>query len=124
MGKVKITVGDISLIGELRDTKLARKISEALPIESVADTWGDEIYFTIPIEVEALEYPQKTVKIGDLAYWPQGNAFCIFFGRTPISFSKEKISPASEVEVIGILKKGFEKLKKVRPGQLVRVEAA
>ena len=123
MGKIKITVGEISIEAELKDTKLANKILEALPLEGVANTWGYEIYFSIPIEAKA-EHPRKSVKIGDLAYWPPGNAFCLFYGRTPISATDEEILPASEVEVIGKMKRGFEKLKKVRSGQLVKIEKA
>lgn len=123
MKKIKITVSDVSIEGELNETKLANKVWEALPIEGVANTWGYEIYFSIPIEAEA-EHPRKTVKLGDLAYWPPGNAFCMFYGRTPISATEEEIFPASEVEVIGRMKKDFTKLKKVRSGELVKIEKA
>lgn len=121
--KIKIAIGEVSLTGELRDTKLAKKIFEALPIEGVGSTWGYEIYFSIPIEAEA-EFPQKAVRIGDLAYWPPGNAFCLFYGRTPISATEDEILPASEVEVIGKFKGDIEALKKVHSGQMVKIEKA
>jgi len=123
MAEIKITVGEISVEAELNDTKIANKILEALPLEGVGNTWGYEIYFAIPVEAKA-ENPRKSVKIGDLAYWPPGNAFCLFYGRTPISATEEEILPASEVEVIGKMKKDFLKLKKVQSGQLVKIEKA
>lgn len=123
MSKIKITVDKFTVEGELRDTKLAKKIFEALPIKGVANTWGYEIYFSIPIEAKA-EYPRRSVKIGDLAYWPPGNAFCLFYGRTPISATEDEILPASEVEVVGKFKGDLEALKKVHSGQMVKIEKA
>src|SRR4030042_5816859 len=103
MSKIKIIIGDFSVEGELLETRLAQKIFEALPLEGMGNTWGQEIYFSIPLEAQA-EHPRKVVQIGDLAYWPPGNAFCLFYGRTPISGSEEEILPASEVGVVGKMK--------------------
>ena len=83
-------------------------------------TWGDEIYFGIPVKVAA-ESPQETVAMGDLAYWPPGSAFCIFFGPTPASRGQE-IRPASEVDVFGRIDGDATVFKKVRSGTPVVVE--
>ena len=97
--RIKITAGDVSARAELNETETARAIWEALPIEGRADTWGDEIYFSIPVRLET-EKGQATVELGDLGYWAPGTAFCIFFGPTPMSRGDE-IRPASPVTVFG-----------------------
>ena len=100
MGKrIRITAGAIEAEAELNDTRTAQAIWEALPIKSHVNLWGDEIYFSIPVNLK-LETGQEVVSIGDLGYWPDGNAFCIFFGPTPVSQGDE-IRPASPVTVFG-----------------------
>ena len=111
---------EASLTDESPDT--ARRIWEALPIEARANTWGDEIYFGIPVDADP-ENPREVVDLGDLAYWPPGNAFCIFFGRTPASRGDE-IRPASAVNVFGKVKGDPKVFKKVRSGERVRIERA
>lgn len=96
---IKITAGDVSAQAELNETETARAIWEALPIKGRANTWGDEIYFSIPVQLE-VEKGQATVELGDLGYWAPGTAFCIFFGPTPMSRGDE-IRPASPVTVFG-----------------------
>jgi len=97
--KIRITAGAIETTAELNYTKTAQAIWEALPIEGRVNLWGDEIYFSIPLSLK-LEAGQELVNIGDLGYWPDGNAFCIFFGPTPASHGDE-IRPASPVTVFG-----------------------
>jgi hypothetical protein len=97
--QIKITAGDVSAQAELNETETAKAIWEALPIEGRANTWGDEIYFSIPVHLET-EQGQATVELGDLGYWAPGTAFCIFFGPTPMSRGDE-IRPASPVTVFG-----------------------
>jgi hypothetical protein len=98
----------------------AKAVWEALPIEARANTWGDEIYFGIPVKVGP-ENPREVVELGDIAYWPPGNAFCIFFGRTPASRGDE-IRPASAVNVFGKVEGDPKVFKKVRSGDTVRIE--
>jgi hypothetical protein len=97
--QIKITAGDVSAQAELNETETARAVWEALPIQGRANTWGDEIYFSIPVQLET-EKGQATVELGDLGYWSPGTAFCIFFGPTPVSRGDE-IRPASPVTVLG-----------------------
>ncbi len=97
---MKITVGALSMEAQLSDTPTAREIFDALPLTASFSTWGDEIYFSIPVEAELDATAAETVEMGDLGYWPTGRAFCIFFGPTPMS-TTGKIVPASAVNVVG-----------------------
>ena len=118
--KIKITAGDVSMEAELNDSKTADLIWEALPIKENGSTWGDEIYFSIPVQAKS-ENPQEVVEMGDIAYWPPGTAFCIFFGPTPASRGNE-IRPASVVNVVGKLLGNPKDFKKVRSGAEVLLE--
>ncbi|MGC8659893.1 MAG: cyclophilin-like fold protein [Desulfomonilaceae bacterium] len=100
MMKINIKIGNKSLLAELNESPTAKKILEALPFTSSFNTWGDEIYFSVPVDSHLDETSKEVVEIGDLGYWPPGSAFCIFFGMTPMS-SPGKIKPASAVNVIG-----------------------
>ena len=122
---ILIQVGDEVFAARLcpeRSPETVRRILEALPIQATANQWGDEIYFNIPVDVGE-ENAVAQVKVGDLGYWPAGNCFCIFYGRTPMSPSEEQIVPASPVNVIGTID-GPERLKAHRPGETVTIRAA
>jgi len=97
--KIRIIAGAIEAEAELNDTRTAQAIWETLPIKGHVNLWGDEIYFSIPLSLN-LEAGQGVVNIGELGYWPDGNAFCIFFGPTPVS-QRDEIRPASPVTVFG-----------------------
>ena len=120
--RIRITAGTVQAEGELADNSTARMVAEALPISASARTWGDEIYFPIPVEAE-LEDGKEVVEMGDLGYWPPGNAFCIFFGPTPASRGEE-IRPASAVTVVGKVDGDATVFKAVASGAAVVVEAA
>lgn len=120
MKKIKIKAGNVEVDAKLEETSLAEKIYNSLPISSKVNTWGDEIYFEIPVD-EKIENGVKEVEKGDIAYWPDGRCMCLFFGPTPISHSG-KIIPASEVEIFGKIIKGIEKLKEVKSGEEIFVE--
>ena len=106
----------------LDGSRTARAIWDALPIEASAQTWGDEIYFRIPVALPEDE-AREVVERGDLGYWPPGQAFCIFFGPTPASRGDE-IRPASAVNVFGHLDGDAAAFKSVRAGTRVRLERA
>ncbi len=114
---IVITAGSIRLEAELNDTFTAKAISNILPITAAANTWGDEIYFSMPITLE-LENGQEVVDLGDLGYWPPGGAFCIFYGLTPASQGDE-IRPASAVTIIGKVQGDVTALKQTRVEQVV-----
>jgi uncharacterized protein len=98
--RIAIQIGTLSMEAELNDTSTAQTIAAALPLRSSFNTWGDEIYFAIPINATLDDSAQEVVELGALGYWPPGKAFCIFFGQTPAS-QPGKIMPASAVNVIG-----------------------
>lgn len=118
---IRIRAGEVEVSAALNDSETARKVAGALPIEARANTWGDEIYFGIPVTCGE-EDPKETVDMGDLGYWPPGSAFCIFFGPTPASRGSE-IRPASPVNTIGRVEGDPTALKAVRSGEMVRIEA-
>ena len=121
MGRaIRIIAGDVVASAELNETRTAAAIWTALPIEARGQTWGDEIYFGIGVQAEA-ETPKEVVGVGDLAYWPPGSAFCIFFGPTPMSRGDE-IRPASAVTVVGRVLGEATVFKKVAAGTLMRLE--
>ena len=119
--RIRITAGGTQAEGELADNGTGRKVAEALPISASARTWGDEIYFAIPVEAE-LEDGQEIVEMGDLGYWPPGHAFCIFFGPTPASRGAE-IRPASAVTIIGRVEGDATAFRATASGEAVVVEA-
>lgn len=118
--KITITVKDVKMSAELNDSETAQKIWKALPIEGSVNTWGDEIYFSISVNV-GLENAKAVVSEGDLGYWPPGNAFCIFFGLTPASQGDE-IRPASPVNIFGKIIGDPKVFKKVSSGAKIIIE--
>ncbi len=121
MKQITITAGDVKLPAELNDSPTAQKIWEALPIEGQANTWGDEIYFEIPVVAEEEPNARADVEVGTLGYWPPGHAFCIFFGPTPASASA-KPRAASPVNIVGQVAGDATRFRTVRAGSPVRIE--
>jgi hypothetical protein len=123
--RIKITTESTGPVeAEITDENpvTARAILDALPIKGRANTWGEEIYFMVSVESD-VENPKVIVELGDLAFWPPGNAFCIFFGPTPMSKGDE-IRPASEVNVFGRIIGDPKVFKRVRSGEEVTIETA
>lgn len=120
--RIKITAGSVKADAVLDDTATAQAVWDALPLAIAGETWGDEIYFGIPVKAKP-EAPRETVELGDLAYWPPGSAFCIFFGPTPMSRGAE-IRPASAVNVFGRVVGDPMVFKKVAAGTIIRIERA
>ncbi|HET8576310.1 MAG TPA: cyclophilin-like fold protein [Methylomirabilota bacterium] len=120
--RIRITAGSVAADAVLNDSATATAVWQALPLAVAGETWGDEIYFSIPVTAKS-ESPRETVEMGDLGYWPPGSAFCIFFGPTPASRGSE-IRPASPVNVLGRVLGDPTVFKKVRSGTTVRVERA
>ena len=118
--RIRIKAGSVNAEAVLDESATAQAVWDALPLSVAGQTWGDEIYFSIPVKAKP-ESPRETVERGDLAYWPPGTAFCIFFGPTPMSQGDE-IRPASAVNVFGRLDCDPGIFKKVRSGTTVRVE--
>ena len=88
-------------LDESKSPKTTRAILDSLPIKVKINRWGDELYTDkTPILAEE-ENPQSVVYLLDVAYWPEGNAICLFLGPTPISKESNKILPYSPVNIIG-----------------------
>ncbi|HEV2358198.1 MAG TPA: cyclophilin-like fold protein [bacterium] len=119
---ITITAGKITATATLGAGRTADAIWNALPLEARASTWGDEIYFSIPVTCDP-ESPREVVEMGDLGYWPPGSAFCIFFGPTPASRDRE-IRPASPVNVFGRIQGDATVFKAVRSGTTVTIGRA
>ena len=115
--------GDVSVTAALNDSRTARLLWDALPLEGSGNTWGDEIYFRIGVQSDEEEDASDVVEMGAVAYWPPGQALCLFFGRTPASRGDE-IRAASAVNVMGAIEGDATVLKQVRSGVMVSVEKA
>jgi uncharacterized protein len=120
--RIAIRIGTLSMEAELNETPTAQKIAAALPLRTSFNTWGDEIYFAIPVDADLDNSAQDVVELGDLGYWPPGKAWCIFFGQTPVS-QPGKIMPASAVNVIGKILGDATQFKTVMREREVIVEA-
>lgn len=107
--KIRIKSGGLEVMAQLNQSQTAQLIWNHLPISSRINTWGEEIYFPIPVRAGE-ENPQEVVREGDLGYWPPGEALCIFFGQTPIS-TEEEVKPASPVNIIGRVEGDLQILK-------------
>jgi uncharacterized protein len=121
--RIRITCGDFALTADLLDTPTARAVEAALPFESTARTWGDEVYFDTPVAIDAEPGARDVVEAGEIAFWPAGDAIAIGFGRTPVSRGDE-IRLASPVNVFAGTRDDVTQLRTVRAGSRVRVERA
>ena len=123
MKKIKIMVEGITLEAELLNTPTAKRIWENLPFNGSANVWGEEIYFRIPVNLNLEADAGEEMAVGDVAYWPKGPAFCIFFGPTPVSID-DTPRAYSPVNVFGKIKGDPTALKSVSHGSEVEVTAS
>ena len=120
--KIKIVAAGVTAEAMLiPDNPTADAVWDALPLESTCNLWGDEIYFTIPVSRGLDRDAKEIVEKGNLGYWPEGPAFCIFFGPTPISRGGA-IKPASSVNIFGNIIGSSEVFKQVPSRAPIRVE--
>jgi hypothetical protein len=121
MKRIVISAGNVLMEAELNESPTARKVWDALPIEGRANTWGDEIYFEIPVSARQEPDAREDVAVGELGYWPVGSAFCIFFGPTPVSVGVEPRA-YSPVNILGRVDGDAVRFREVRSGTAVRIE--
>ncbi|MGQ9729688.1 MAG: cyclophilin-like fold protein [Candidatus Zipacnadales bacterium] len=121
MPRIRISAGDVVAEAELLENETARRIYEALPLRASALTWGDEIYFNIPVHCNAEPDARTEVEVGDLGYWLAGSGFCIFFGRTPMSTGDKPVA-ASNVNVFGRIVGDPIVFRSVRSGTEILIE--
>ena len=118
--QIIIRAGDQIVEAELNESPTAKAIYNALEIRGNAQCWGGEIYFSISVSCDLEEDSRDVLEAGELAYWPPGNAFCIFFGPTPASDGNE-IRAASKVNIVGKLTGDFSCLWHVPDGAPVTI---
>jgi hypothetical protein len=123
LSRIRFDFGDLILDAELLDTPTAKAIAAALPLTSSVLTWGEEIYFDVPVEVAREKDARAVITPGEIAYWPQGTAIAIGFGRTPIS-KGEETRLASPCNVFAKALASVKVLGKVRTGAKVTVSAS
>jgi hypothetical protein len=121
--RIQINAGSISHTATLRANETAAAIYNALPIEGLANRWGEEIYFSIPVQLSESEDARQVMEVGELGYWPTGSAFCIFFGPTPVSQENEPRA-YSNVNPFGQIDGDASNLVDVQEGDRVRIEKA
>ena len=121
--QIRIEAGGVAVSAALSDSSAADALWEALPITGRVQTWGDEIYFSIPVEAAEADDAQATVDKGAVAYWPPGSALCLFWGPTPMSRGNE-IRPASPVNVLGAIYRDPTVLSQVEAGAEITVSRA
>ncbi len=117
---IRIKAGAVEVLAELNRSRTAAALLAILPLKARANTWGDEIYFDVPLAVP-IENGKQVVELGDVAYWPDGPSLCLFFGPTPASRGNE-VRAASAVTVVGRIIGDATALKAVRSGTAITVE--
>lgn len=120
--RIRITIGDMTLDGACRDTPTARAVLAACPFESRATTWGEEVYFSAPVDAARESDAKDVVEAGEIAFWVEGAAIAIGYGPTPISRGNE-IRLAAPTNIWADAEGDVRALSSVKPGERVRVEA-
>lgn len=122
MSEILIAAGGVSIRVEVLDTPTGQAILDAVPFQSSAQTWGEEVYFSTPVSVAREAKARDVVEPGEIAFWPDGNAIAIGFGRTPISQGDET-RLASPCNIWGRALDDVHALAAVSPGDAITVEA-
>ena len=122
MTRIRFDFGTLTLDAELLDTQTARAVAAALPVSSSALTWGEEVYFEVPVKVAREKDARAVVTPGEIAYWPDGHCIALGFGRTPISEGDET-RLASPCNIFARALGDVKALAKVRVGAKVKVTA-
>jgi hypothetical protein len=122
MARIRFDFGSLTLDAELLDTPTARAISAALPITTSALTWGEEVYFEVPVEAAREKNARAVVTPGEVAYWPEGPAIALGFGRTPISKGDET-RLASPCNIFATAVGDVKQLASIKAGTKVKVTA-
>ena len=119
--RIQITAGEVHLLAELTETETALAVLSALPLTGSGNRWGQEIYFPVAVHQGVGPEAREEMEVGELAYWPPGQAFCIFFGSTPASYDAEPRA-ASPVNPVGKVLGDCSQLTDVPDGAPIRVE--
>lgn len=122
MSKIAITIDKIRIVAELLDTPTARAVLDNLPFASMAQTWGDEVYFETPVQATVEDDARDQVEAGELAFWCEGSCIALGFGPTPLSQGDE-IRLAAKTNIFARALDDVSVLKHARTGDSVFVEA-
>jgi hypothetical protein len=122
MKQIKITCNNFSFIADLYKTSTAEQIFNSLPLSGTVNTWGKEIYVSIPVDIPEAPNASESVDPGEIAYWPVGDAFCIFFGPTPVS-NDTKPKAYSPVNIFGKISDPLDELTNITKGDRIEVTA-
>ena len=120
--RIRFDFATLTLDAELIDTPTAQAIAKALPLTSTVMTWGEEVYFEVPVKVAREADARAVVTPGEIAYWPDGHCIAIGFGRTPIS-KGEETRLASPCNIFATAVTDVRALGKVKAGAVVKVTA-
>ena len=118
---VKITIGGIQLLADLKPNRTAQAIVDALPITAPVNQWGEEFYCKMPGVKDYRETAKNQVKVGDVAFWGMGEMLAVFFGRTPMSLGEDPV-PADRVNVIGKIQGDAKVLQQAVGATTMQVE--
>ena len=119
--RIEISDGVTAVVAVLNSSDTATAVWDALPFSGRAQRWGDEIYFAIPVSAHLDRHASDVVDVGAVAFWPPGNAMCLFWGPTPAS-NGDECRAASPVSVIGSIEGDAGVLAKMRPGAELKIE--
>lgn len=119
--RILIRVGELTLEGELGDSRAARELAASLPHTVRMSRWGEEFYGALPMDIVEDASARQTMEVGEIAYWPAGKALCFFFGPTPAS-TDERPRAASPVIPLGRITAGVESLKALGSSIEARIE--
>jgi hypothetical protein len=119
---IRLRVGDLEFEAQLNESETAQAIYDALPIECIGSRWGDEYYSRIDVQMTEASDSRSEMAVGELAYWPPGTAFCVFFGPTPASFGDEPRA-ASPVNPIGHISEDCSALSELDHNEPIVIEA-
>ena len=119
--RMRISDGVTAVVAVLNSSDIATAVWDALPFSGRAQCWGDEIYFAIPVSAQLDAHASDVVDVGTVAFWPPGNAMCLFWGPTPAS-NGDECRAASPVSVIGSIEGDAGVLAKMRPGAELKIE--
>jgi len=118
---IKITIGGIQLLADLKPNRTAQAIVDALPITAPVNQWGEEFYCKVPGVKDYRETAKNQVKVGDVAFWGNGEMLAVFFGRTPMSLGEDPV-PADRVNVIGKIQGDAKVLQQAAGATTMQVE--
>ncbi len=118
---IKITIGGVQLLAELKPNRTAQAVVDALPISAPVNQWGEEFYCKIPGVKDFRETAKNQVKVGDVAFWGMGEMLAVFFGRTPMSLGEDPV-PADRVNVIGRIQGDSKVLQQAEGATTMHVE--